>query len=107
MGTMVPSVEASDHIDGTRIGSPNAEAGAVLAVDLEPVGAHLVIDTVVAAFVEKVHIFGGEQSDVIADGGSLGNVGIHEGSRFQNKCTALKVRSSKGEGRRKFDGRGE
>ena len=56
----IPSVEAADHRNGSRIGCPHAEDGSRLAIVRDQVGSHLVVQAVVAALVEEVEVLVGQ-----------------------------------------------
>ena len=72
MRLWIPSIEAADHGNRPRIGRPDAEYCARLAVDVDKVGAHLVVHAIVAAFVKEVEILIGEKLRANA-----GGVGLH------------------------------
>src|SRR5215469_7904608 len=57
----IPAVEAADDGNRTRVGSPDAEDHACLAVGGVWMGAHLVVNAVVAALVKQVEILVGEK----------------------------------------------
>src|ERR1700690_969714 len=69
----IPVIEAADDSDVVRVGSPDAEDSTLGSVGLDQVCAHFFVEAIVAAFVEQVKIFGGQQGNVVADrGGVLG-----------------------------------
>ncbi len=69
MRLRVPVIEAADHRYVAGVGSPDSEDGALGSFGFDDVRAQLVVDAVMAAFVEQVEIFGGQQGDVVADWG--------------------------------------
>jgi hypothetical protein len=56
MTFFVPAVEFAHDGDPLCIGSPNGEVGPFTAVDLDLVGAELVVQTEVTPFIKKVQI---------------------------------------------------
>ena len=61
MNFRVPSVKASDDGHGAGIWSPNAEDRATLSIARGKMRSHLVVNAVVAAFVEKIEVVLGKQ----------------------------------------------
>ena|SRR5579871_2361381 len=57
----IPAVEAADDGDGASVGGPYAENRAGLPVVRSEMGAHLVVNAVVAAFVEKEEVLVAEK----------------------------------------------
>jgi hypothetical protein len=79
----VPAVEVADDGDGGGVGGPDGEVGAVAAVDGEEVGAELVVEIEVVAFLEEVDVGVGEEGRAVedaADGGDLDRGGGGGGS---------------------------
>src|SRR5580765_464238 len=52
----IPSIETADHRNGARVGGPDAEDGSGPAIVGHEVGAHFVVNAVVAALVEEVEV---------------------------------------------------
>ena len=52
MRLRIPTIEAADHRHAASIGSPDAEDGALGALGFHQVRAHLLVNAIVAAFVE-------------------------------------------------------
>src|ERR1700690_2038646 len=71
MGLRIPAVEVSDHGNVAGVRSPDAEDDALHSLRFHDVGAHLLVNAIVAALVEQVKIVGSQQGNVVADGGEL------------------------------------
>ena len=57
----IPSIEAADHRYRPRIGRPNAEHRAALALMCNQMRTHLVVNAVMAALVKEVEVVLGQQ----------------------------------------------
>src|SRR5208282_6876566 len=66
MGLRVPSIEVSDHRYIAGVGGPDAKDGAPGPMGFHRMSAHLLVNAIVAAFVEQIKIFGGQQGNVVA-----------------------------------------
>ena len=56
IGFRIPAIKATHNGYAARIGGPDAENGPGLAIAGREMRSHSVVDTVVAAFVEKVEV---------------------------------------------------
>jgi hypothetical protein len=65
----MPMIEVADHRHFARVWRPDREAGAGLRAGVEDVRTQLVVDAVVAAFIEQVKIVFREQGNIVANGG--------------------------------------
>ena len=61
MDFRIPSVEVSNDGHCASVRSPNAEDSARLSVVSGEMGAHLVVDPIVAALIEQVEIIFGKE----------------------------------------------
>ena len=68
MRLRVPAIEVADHGNRAGVRRPDAEVGARLAPDRGDVGAQLVVNPVVRAFVEEIEVLLGQQAGVAARG---------------------------------------
>jgi hypothetical protein len=57
----IPSIKAADYGNGTGVRGPDAEDRARLAVVSDEVGAHFLVEAVVAALVEKIQVLVGKK----------------------------------------------
>ena len=66
MGLRAPSIEVSNHRHITGVGGPDAEDGALGPIGFHRMSAHLLVNAIVAAFVEQIKIFRRQQGNVVA-----------------------------------------
>src|SRR5260370_42023134 len=76
MGLMVSAVEAADHVDVAGFRRPDAEDRARRAFCVRQVGAHFLVNAIVAALVEKIEVFLSEPGNVVADSGGCGRTKV-------------------------------
>src|SRR5208282_52684 len=69
MRRSVPAIKVADHRHVPRVRSPDAEDRAPRTTRIYHVRAHFFVNAIVAALVEQMKIFGGQQRNIVANWG--------------------------------------